>query len=504
MSSQDLLAIDVASEVRTLAEAQLGGTWQVPAELVRFALRCGAREIAVRRRGRRFWIRWRDARIPAGVLADLAAALDARVDAVSRQRAIAALEVAGAESLLWGGALPGANLRIESGYGEITERFERRRDGRPRLLELAGQEPSPWHEVRWSCSGLEVGRAAAWLATACRFADADVSLDGARPVRGFASGMYHVRLSEPVPCRVGLTREGDYPVLWLLRDGVVSARAAMPGYPPFEAAVELGGVVPGAASSADLRRAVQPYVAELVDRAVSIMVRLHDRLETMEPAVRQRLVVLLLRAASRNLRAAEVLELPLIDTLAENTHVLSIAEIAVLGTRHGGRLFAVGPEIEPGVVLADPAATLVASTEVRKLVSELAGIALHPPPRRRTGWVRRRVEVAADQLRRWNRRVRAGRGGRPLTDRDLIESERRLLDLVRSALEPRTVALCEGGGEVRRTDTGWIIPRRHPVLADAARAMAADAGWLYPLLLALEIDDPAVLSLRERWRQVQQ
>ena len=31
-------------------------------------------------------------------------------------------------------------------------------------------------------------------------------------------------------------------MLWLLQDGVVSARAGIPGYPPFEATVELGGV----------------------------------------------------------------------------------------------------------------------------------------------------------------------------------------------------------------------------------------------------------------------
>ena len=39
MSIGSMFAIDVDREVTTLAEAQLGGSCQVPAELVRFALR---------------------------------------------------------------------------------------------------------------------------------------------------------------------------------------------------------------------------------------------------------------------------------------------------------------------------------------------------------------------------------------------------------------------------------------------------------------------------------
>ena len=45
-----LLTIDVASELRKLSQAQLQGPWQLPAELVRRALRDGAGHIDVARR----------------------------------------------------------------------------------------------------------------------------------------------------------------------------------------------------------------------------------------------------------------------------------------------------------------------------------------------------------------------------------------------------------------------------------------------------------------------
>ena len=54
--SDQFLTIDVSSELETLCEAQLRGTWQVPAELVRLALRVGAAAISVRSRKRRFEI----------------------------------------------------------------------------------------------------------------------------------------------------------------------------------------------------------------------------------------------------------------------------------------------------------------------------------------------------------------------------------------------------------------------------------------------------------------
>ncbi len=499
MSGGGLFAIDVASELRTLAEARFSGTWQIPAELVRFALSSGASEVEVRRRRRGFSVAWTGAAVEAGVLGELASALDGRGEPPLRQRAIAELERAGADALLSAGALRGARLRIDSGLGERVLRLAQRTGGRPRLRELPAAEPSSRQEIRWSCAALDARRAVAWLRSACRFAGARVSLDGSPLPRGFESGMYHVDITRPLPCRIGLTSQGEQPVLFLLREGIVAAKAAVPGYPPFEAAVELGGIVPGMASGADLRHTVQPYVAQLVEKAVWMMVQLQGRIENMEPAVRRRLQELLLRAASRGLRTAEVCELPLLETLGGDGSLLSVSAVAALAGRHGGRLYAIAPGDFERNVLADRSAVLLASAELRTLVAELTGVRLQAPPRRRTSRAGRWLENAAEWGRRLLTHLRGGHAGRPVADRDLIDSERRLLGLLREALAPRTVSLGAGGGEPRRTANGWVIPRRHPVLAAAARATAADEAWLYPLLLALKLDEPAPADARERW-----
>jgi hypothetical protein len=82
--SVQILSIDVSSELETLCEAQLRGTWQVPAELVRLALRLGAAEVSIRRRGRGFVISWDGPLIDSEVLADLRSALDAERGSESR------------------------------------------------------------------------------------------------------------------------------------------------------------------------------------------------------------------------------------------------------------------------------------------------------------------------------------------------------------------------------------------------------------------------------------
>ena len=314
MKGEDLLAIDVSSELRSLCSAQLRGTWQVPAELVRLALRCGARGIHVNRERRGFVVRWKGGPISATALEDLRVALDRKRGVEERQHAISEVERTGTQPLLWAAGLRGARLRVEGTGGESAVQFSYREGGRPQLNRAPSSREADSVEIRWACARLDRHRAAEWLLMALRFAEADVVVDGTVVSRNFEGGLYNLRLSKPVPCRLGLTRQGDEPVLWLLQDGVVSARAGIPGYPPFEAAVELGGVVEMGASSADLRRAVTPYVTALVDRAVWMMVEVADRIPEMSESLRQRFAILLLRAARRGLREAEVCELPIFST----------------------------------------------------------------------------------------------------------------------------------------------------------------------------------------------
>ena len=113
MTRDTFFAIDVASEIRSLCDAQLRGVWQLPAELVRCAVRFGARNVSVTRGIRGFSLSWKHGPIPLSTLECLVTALDDMAEPESRQQSIADLEGAGAEALLWAGGLAGSKLSIE-------------------------------------------------------------------------------------------------------------------------------------------------------------------------------------------------------------------------------------------------------------------------------------------------------------------------------------------------------------------------------------------------------
>jgi hypothetical protein len=496
-----LLAIDVGSELRTLCEAQLRGTWQVPAELVRFAVRLGATEIEVDRRRLGFRFRWRGSAVGESVLRNLRSALDRGCPAAERQQAIGALEADGAEALLWAAGLKGARLRVDCTGQQGGMTFTHRDGGRPQYSVLKNGGHPPTVELRWTCGRLDRSKSLVWLRMAVRFVDGTVRVNR-RPVpRGFVGGLYHVRLEKPLSCRVGLTRSGDHPVLWLLKDGVVSARAAIPGYPAFEAAVELGGLVPGGAGSADLRRAVAPYVNELVDRAVWMMVEVAERMPEMGDRDRHLISTLLLRAARRRIRDHEVRSLPLVPTASGGENRLSVEDIRRLAMRRGNVLAAIDPDAMSGDALADPEATLVASSEIRGLLSELVGVRFQAPSRRS-----RRL---ADRIGPWSRRVatkvarriRGMAGSRPVDPDSLSEDEQTLLAALQATDPTRKIALCRGGGKVRVSSRGLLLPRENPLTVAGAECVRGDSSWAYPVLLALETVETPPSSLRERWRR---
>ncbi len=125
-----------------------------------------------------------------------------------------------------------------------------------------------------------------------------------------------------------------------------------------------------------------------------------------------------------------------------------------------------------------------------------------PPPRRRAGRWRRLLETAGERARRASRRLRGLAGGRPLADSELEPAERELRDRLRAAVAPRTLDLGEGDGGVRETASGFVIPRRHRVIAAAAEVVGGDPSWVYPVLLALELTASPPRELAERWRLV--
>ena len=501
MNRDGLFAIDVASEIRNLCEAQLRGTWQMPAEFVRFAIRSGASKVEVTAGRRYISVSWQKGGTGRSTFENLAAAFDESIEAPLRQQSIAHLESTGAEALLWGGGVPGARLSIDQVAGGTRLRLTRVDGRQPRFRASDEVSREDGVEIRWRCSKLDRRRAVMWLRTACRFGVAEVSINGRPVVRGFLGGLYRLTLKEPVACTLGLTSRGEEPVLWLMQDGVVAARATLPGYPPFEAAVELGGVARGSASSADLRRDVTPFVSELSDRAVWMMIEVARKPEKLTGSEGQRLVALLLRAVRRNLRTREIRALPLFQNPGEGRRFLSLTSLEALAGRRGGRLYAVDPRTRDEDVLVDPGSAIVASLEVRDLLTEVTGVRFQPPPRRRDRVVRRLVESLRTTIRRTAERLRGVTNPRSLPPEDLTDGERRVVTMLQSVFSPQTVEMGDGA-RLRRTASGFILPRTDPAVVAAGRLAIDEPGWLYPLVLALQLEEPRSGTLRNRWKSL--
>jgi len=430
-------------------------------------LRLGAEEVSVDPRRGGVTVRWRDAVIEEPALQDLRSALDQQCATDERQRAIDALEASGMEALMWAAGLSGARLWVECGGHVSHLRFEHRDGGRPKLVEGPEEERGAGVEIRWSCARFDRKRALAWLRAATRFANAKVSVDGRQAPLGFPGGLYHLSLDEPLPCRLG---------------------------------VELAGLVPRGASSADLRRAVTPFLPELVDRAVWMMVEVAGRMPHMAEDPRRRLTFLLLRAARRGLRDREVCRLPLIPTAAGGERRLSVEEIGSLAERRGGVLPAVDLEAAVDDSLAEPDSTLVASAETCGLLSELTTVRFQMPvplEHRLGDRIVRRLRRAAAAAARC---LRGFLGSTPVPVLELRIRERKLLAALRAADPSGKVELCYGTGGVRRTSRGIVIPRDNPVVAAGAVCIDEDPSWVYPLLLALGTGDPPSPDLRKRWR----
>jgi hypothetical protein len=250
-----------------------------------------------------------------------------------------------------------------------------------------------------------------------------------------------------------------------------------------------------------MRRAVNPYLEGLIDRAVRMMVQVADRLPALAEADRQRLGTLLLQAAHRGLREEEVRRLPLISPAGTEGRLLSLHELSELVGRRGSTFLAVDPKDDPGDFLFDPETTFRVSNEERNLLSALLGVRFRSPARRRLGALRRSVVRLRSAVATAVRRSRGLVGSRPLPEDALSSEERRLLAAIRIAAPNERVHLCAGGGAVRRSRRGLIVPREHPAVAAGARAVAGDLTWLYPVLLTLWPDEAPPSEVREQWRR---
>lgn len=490
MRPEDLFAIDVEAELDSLCSAQIQGPWQVPAELVRLAEAREAAKIEIGRFRTGFRV------CCDGLLADpselrrLEVAFDPRSDLRSRQRAVSGIEKAGLSALLWAAGLPGAVLCLTTSSVSGGASLEAQ-GGRVRVVEERPGSGPPRTEIVWRCRKLSRRRALAWVRTAARFVPVPVEVDGRPLERGFRGALYRMRIVEPLPAELAVTADGDAATLWLLEHGVLSTRAVVPGYPPFSAALEMGGVVTPGASADELRTAANPFLPRLIDEAARMAVQLASRLPGVDPAVRVRLTTLLLGFAGQGVRRDEIVDLPVLRVRSGSRRgFASPNSLAAWASRHGGVIRVADSDDgrATGPLLVE------ATAEESELLADLTGLPVEPVGGRLGASVVRKLKA---RLRQLAAGFRARVGPSALGVDRLTGDERRLVEA--SAAAGRRVELVAGSSRPRPSIATLSIGRKRPEVREACAAVAEDPDWLYPSLLAMGDGTEIPDELRRRW-----
>ena len=360
---RELLSIDVAAELRKLSQAQLEGSWQVPAELVRRAIRAGATRVELRF-GRQLVVSDDGTPLDPALADHTHALIDRRRGDPVRHQAFVALERAGELSLL---ALLGL----------------------PHLRGLDIRRPAAGGtEIAVRAGGLDRRRARRWLTEVARFAPVSVVVDGSAldPASSRSRAvLIEAPLEPPLAGRVALLARGDTAQAFLLAHGLVSAHVGIPGAPPFEAAVELGDAR-NASTPAGLRDALQPLLPTLIDQAVALLLRLAPELSRRPEHHRARAARLLLQAVRGGLRPAELERLPVFRAITTRGPIL-----VDLGTLRGlarpsadgmPALLALPPDRSPANHAVGDDPIVIADEVERSLLAETLAVGFRIPDRR--------------------------------------------------------------------------------------------------------------------------
>ena len=512
MKATELLTVDVESELRALCSQQLQGSWQLPAELIRFAIRHGASTAELEQGRRGFVLRCPGTACSEEYLKQVASALDVAQADEDRHGAIVALEEDGAQALLWVTGCPGARVRIAIWRRDSATLLEVRTDRRPRLEADAAGEVAGDFEVRFDGPDFDVKRSMAWVRTACRFAPITVTVDGKEVVQGFSSALHSVSLGRPLPGGIALTPEGDAPHLWLLRRGVLSTRATVPGYPPFEAVLELGDITPEGATPDELRRAVDPHLSELMDQGARVVIDAIEAGPHLNQERASRLVTLSLLTVRKGLRSDRIAELPVFPCLEAETgtrRMLSLADLRRICDEGSSPLWSVPPDTDPAGLPTGSRTVLLLTPEQHGLLTELLpGKVQRPEPRNRPRHWRSLAARSRRGMEQLRSRVTGTGKRRILKENELLQAERDFVRLLEGVTdigtgEPLKVGLCSGVGEIRRQGQQLLLPRNNPLLVEAIRLSSEDKMWIYPSMLALLSDQaapPADLARRFRER----
>jgi hypothetical protein len=529
---QGLLTIDVAAELRKLTQAQFQGPWQLPAELVRRAIRAGARNVSVTFTRGQVVVVDDGAGLDPTVVQSTAILVDQSRDDQERHRALLALERAGELGLL---ALAGLEhlrelaiqttqgpnrhtLELRRGMPPFLSRVpartrtdERRKDPGSEATGVSSLEAGSALQVPGRSSGTQItlraadlsgGNAARWLAAVARFAPVSVMVNGKPVEGGWRGSLAESHLGPPLRGRLALLAEGDIAHAYLLAHGLVSTRISIPDAPGFEAALELGS--PGGdLSPARLREAAAPNLPGLIQQAVGLIVASAGRLPGFAEPQRARLARLTLQAARRKLRPREIERAAVFRCIRPEGPALvdlqALRECAGSDPSGSRTLFCLSPEQRPNGYTLGSEPVLVAGDAERSLLIEVLGARFRTPSRRESSHslpatARRLLRFLRSRLESLSLFIRDPFRRPALPEEALTPGERELLSALRGKLESQPGApigdavLCAGGGRLRRSrgkPAVLVLPRDNLTVIACVRAFSADPGWLRLIYLTL-------------------
>lgn len=488
-----LLAVDPDAAFDAVAHDQLGGPYQVPAELVRLAIAFGAARVDVQCRRGRVVVEAQGAVVPESAVESLSRA-SGRGDDVARLRALAALEDLDASALGWAVGLSPRRLVIRTWEnGRVTTLTANGREPL-RLSHDAGRREDGFF-VKMTRPRLNLKRALKWLEIACRFSVVPVVVNGRNVQRDLDSGCFRARIASPLPAVIALGVELDAPRLWLLRHGVAATRIGVPNWPPFEAAVELEGRVEGKASAAQLRQAVAPHLEALIGRVADLTLRVAPRLHQLGADHRRRIISSLLRAAEKGVAVEAIRQAPLFEIVdVDGRRWVSLEALEQWpGTAPGvSDCRSVSGEVETPY--------LCLGAREREMVAGLIGRTLPGAVIRRSGfWTTIRGSV-----RPVMEFVQGLLGPRSLSDSHLTHGERELIRALVGALRvggrPVAVTMCPGRRAPRRRERRLVLARERMDTKRAVHAVSVDPVWVYVVAVALKGPQWTVTSeVRSLW-----
>ena len=495
-----LLTIDVASELRKLSQAQLQGPWQIPAELVRRALRAGATQVDVRLE--RHGVRVIDdgGGVPTTFLQWAAVLLHTSRPNEERHAALTALEGNGGLVLLAAAGLDPKRLRVETTADGVRTVLEYERGRSPTVSQLKGSGRRT--EVILRSPALERRQIAHFIVNVCRFAPAKILLDG-RPIPpGLDRALVHAPLAEPLQGRVAIPAEGETAHVWLLEHGLITGHVTVPEAPCFEAAVELGSDAHDL-NPARLRDTIAPYVPNLVDQAAGLLSKLGSSGAVLSEPLRARVARLVLHGIRRRLKVESLARAQVFRVvdgkgpgLADLVALRDAAHRAPSGTRI---LTALYPNQRPEKYALGNTPVLVADATERSRLAEIMNVRFRPPdPRDASGsWassLQRLADSAGRGLSRVFARIRHPFSSPPIPPEKLQPHERVFVERLQTQLagghrsQVLDVQLCRGNGPIRRTggaSSTLLLPVQNELVAAAIVAVNQDPKWVYPAALAL-------------------